>query len=332
MKFLTALRTELGQLSYSLKARKTPQQWRDQYAAIRGIRIFNTPSIHYRGPRTEVWGIAMVKDEIDILPSVIDHMFQQGVHRLLIADNLSHDGTREYIRERSNHDSRIIYAEDNYIPYVQSEKMTWLAHLAWRYGARWVIPFDADEFWYAPSDTLAKFLQTCQSSVIYAGFHHSVPVTENPSDVINTELVMDTADSFPGKVAFRAHPFAVVVRGNHEVCRLGAHERSLEIVHVQYRGAAQIARKVRQGAASAVSTGRDATVVTPHWLAGSKLSDSEIQEVWTNISHGLPDDRIQFKAEGPMARGKFLRWRSWNEDGSLNKFSSDASGNAGGSS
>ena len=35
-----ALRTELGQLSYSLKARKTPQQWRDQYAAIRGIRIF----------------------------------------------------------------------------------------------------------------------------------------------------------------------------------------------------------------------------------------------------------------------------------------------------
>ena len=70
MKFLTALRTELGQLSYSLKARKTPQQWRDQYAAIRGIRIFNTPSIHYRGPRTEVWGIAMVKDEIDILPYI----------------------------------------------------------------------------------------------------------------------------------------------------------------------------------------------------------------------------------------------------------------------
>lgn len=70
MKFLTALRTELGQLSYSLKARKTPQQWRDQYAAIRGIRIFNTPSIHYRGLRTEVWGIAMVKDEIDILPYI----------------------------------------------------------------------------------------------------------------------------------------------------------------------------------------------------------------------------------------------------------------------
>ena len=70
MKFLTALRTELGQLSYSLKARKTPQQWRDQYAAIRGIRIFNTPSVHYRGPRTEVWGIAMVKDEIDILPYI----------------------------------------------------------------------------------------------------------------------------------------------------------------------------------------------------------------------------------------------------------------------
>ena len=70
MKFLTALRTELGQLSYSLKARRTPQQWRDQYAAIRGIRIFNTPSIHYRGPRTEVWGIAMVKDEIDILPYI----------------------------------------------------------------------------------------------------------------------------------------------------------------------------------------------------------------------------------------------------------------------
>lgn len=211
MKFLTALRTELGQLSYSLKARKTPQQWRDQYAAIRGIRIFNTPSIHYRGPRTEVWGIAMVKDEIDILPSVIDHMFQQGVHRLLIADNLSHDGTREYIRERSTHDSRIIYAEDNYIPYVQSEKMTWLAHLAWRYGARWVIPFDADEFWFAPrGQTLAEFLRASASetAVYYAGFHHTVPVQNAPDDIINTELIMDTANSFPGKVAFRAHPLA----------------------------------------------------------------------------------------------------------------------------
>ncbi|MDO4883993.1 MAG: glycosyltransferase family 2 protein [Rothia sp. (in: high G+C Gram-positive bacteria)] len=317
MKILSALRTELGQLSYSFKARNTPRKWRDQIAAIKGIRTFNLPPVHLYGARTEVWGVSVVKNELDILPNVIEHMFAQGIDRILIADNLSDDGTTEYLQTAAARDPRIIYAHDNYNVHLQSEKMTWLSHLAWRHGARWIVPFDGDEFWYAPEQKLASFLRNSDKSVYYAGFHHTVPTIENPHDIVNTELVMDTADSFPGKVAFRSHPIAVVIPGNHNVHRLGGREHALNIVHLQYRSTTQIARKVRVGTETARRTGEDLGYFAPHWLAGSKLSDAEIAEVWANISSGKPDERIQFKAEGPMAHGKFLRWATWNEDGSL---------------
>ena len=320
MKFLTALRTELGQLSYSLKARKTRKGLKDQIAAIRHIHISNLPAHQFMGKRHEIWAVSVVKNELDILPHTISHFFRQGIDRILIADNLSTDGTREYVTDLAARDSRIIFAWDNYDVHLQSEKMTYLCHRAWQSGAAWIIPFDGDEFWFAPrGQTLAEFLRASapETAVYYAGFHHTVPVQNAPDDIINTELIMDTANSFPGKVEYRAHPLTVVLTRNHDVRRLGARRTGLDIVHVQYRGTTQIARKVRVGAQTARRTGEDLDYCAPHWIAGSKLTDAEIEQVWSNISRGLPDERIQFKAEGPMVHGKFLRWKSWNEDGSL---------------
>ena len=211
MKFLTALRTELGQLSYSLKARKTRKGLKDQIAAIRHIHISNLPAHQFMGKRHEIWAVSVVKNELDILPHTISHFFRQGIDRILIADNLSTDGTREYVIDLAARDSRIIFAWDNYDVHLQSEKMTYLCHRAWQSGAAWIIPFDGDEFWFAPrGQTLAEFLRASASetAVYYAGFHHTVPVQNAPDDIINTELIMDTANSFPGKVAFRAHPLA----------------------------------------------------------------------------------------------------------------------------
>lgn len=165
MNLLSKIRSELGQLSYSFKRRNTPKLWRDQVEAIRFLKVHNLPAPRLKGPRQEVWAVSVVKNELDILPSVLDHLFAQGIDRIIVADNLSTDGTREYLRQRANEDSRLIFAEDNCDRHIQSEKITYLSHLAWRSGARWIIPFDGDEFWYAEDEKLGDFLRNAPDNM-----------------------------------------------------------------------------------------------------------------------------------------------------------------------
>ena len=93
MNLLSKIRSELGQLSYSFKRRNTPKLWRDQVEAIRFLKVHNLPAPRLKGPRQEVWAVSVVKNELDILPSVLDHFFAQGIDRIIVADNLSTDGT-----------------------------------------------------------------------------------------------------------------------------------------------------------------------------------------------------------------------------------------------
>ena len=306
----SAIRTELGQISYSCKQRASVSAVADQIKASRGfITVTRMPT--FASTRGSVWGIALVKNELDVLPYVVEHLLAQGVDYLLIADNLSDDGTFEYLVDLANRDSRIIVLRDSTVAYLQSEKMTHLAFLAWSRGARWVVPFDADEFWYAQDGTLKDFFLHCPDFVVYAHLHHTVPTQDSPFDLINTELMMDSANSFPGKIAFRAHPLAVVVRGNHDVARLGSRSTGLDIVHLIYRGKDQIRRKFAQGFEGAEQTGRDTSIITPHWAAGAGLTYQDIADVWKKIVAGKPEPRIHFKAEGPMRTGRFLRAKTW---------------------
>lgn len=313
MKALQRVRHELGQLSYSAKQYKSFKAIRRQLGAIAQLHVHS--NLPPRSRRHDgLWAITVVKNELDILPYVIDHLFRQGIDRILVADNQSDDGTWDYLLQRASEDQRLLIARDTNPVHAQSEKMTYMAHLAWQRGARWIIPFDGDEFWYARGMSLKEYFLSSDLAVIDAGFHHTVPTVDSPENILDTELVMDSADSFPGKVAFRSHPLAVVIPGNHNVTRLGARGRGLEIVHVQYRGVEQIIRKVCQGTISSRLTQEDLSWFAPHWEAGSRLSHDEIQEVWQNISQGKADERIQYKAEGPMRRGTFLSWDTWDPE------------------
>lgn len=266
-----------------------------------------------------IWGVTVVRDELDVLPSTIRHLFDQGVDHVLVADNLSTDGTREWLVDASIRDPRLHVALDANPAHDQAAKMTWLAHQAWRSGADWIIPFDADEFWFARGATLKESLRSDPACIVYADFMHMVPTSAAPSDMFTAEYIMDTQPAFPGKVAFRAHPLAVVGPGNHAVTRPGASRHGLAIAHVQYRSPAQIARKVRQGVAAARLTGEDLAWFSPHWEAASKLADDTIAAVWLNIASGLPDERIQFKAYGPMLTLRPLTWHVWDPDGVVAK-------------
>src|ERR1043165_5300170 len=91
-----------------------------------------------------VVGISMVKDEADIIAATLRHMKTQVDH-LIVADNLSTDGTREILRK---FDVEVV--TDPEPAYRQSAKMTRLAQLARERGADWGVPFGAGENWDSP--------------------------------------------------------------------------------------------------------------------------------------------------------------------------------------
>lgn len=263
----------------------------------------------------EVWAVAMVRDEIDVLGATIDHLLEQGVDHVLVVDNGSVDGTRELLEQRAAQDGRVLAGSDPLVPYFQSEKMTWLAHCAWRGGADWVIPFDADEWWFADSGSLGEHLRTRPERVLHAHLHHMVPIQADPADVARAEFVLDSSPGRVGKVAFRSHPLARVERGNHAVSRVGEVGRSLHIAHAIYRGPGQVLRKVRQGSAAALLTGDDTAEITPHWAKADRHSDADVEQMWETISRGGAEPRLGFDAAGPMVHVRPGTWRTWDPDG-----------------
>lgn len=305
------LRNQYWQLKLTVLQRNSFAKIRQQALAM--YKIKPPHGEPWRKRKDQLWGIAMVKNELDVLPAVVEHLFAQGVDRLLISDNNSTDGTYEYLVDLERNDPRVRVVKDPIEAYIQSEKMTWLAHLAWRYGARWIIPFDADEFWFAPNQNLKDELLGSNADVLYARFRHGVPTTETFEVTPELEIMLDTTPAFPGKVAFRSHPLAVLGPGNHEVARTGSREHGLDILHLIYRNRQQIARKFSQGTQSALKTKEDLESFTPHWTKGSTLSAEEIGSVWQNISSGKPDPRILYKAVGPMRRGRFIMKKTWND-------------------
>jgi hypothetical protein len=306
-------REQLGQLSWTAREYASAQRLRRQVAVARAMQL---PSIPPRRRRIgEVWGVAMVRDELDVIGCTIDHLLDQGVDRVLIVDNGSVDGTRELLERRSTADRRVLAGVDPLVPYYQSEKMTWLAHRAWRGGADWVIPFDADEWWFAETGGLAEHLRQRSERIVHAHLHHMVPREPDPADLMGAEFVLDATRGRVGKVAFRSHPLARVERGNHAVSRVGEVGTGLRIAHAIYRGPGQVLRKVRQGSEAAALTGDDTAEITPHWTRANRHGDEEVARMWDTISRGEPEPRLGFDAVGPMVAVRPGTWHTWDPDG-----------------
>lgn len=309
------LRAQLGQLSWTAREYASLERLRRQSLVARRMELPDLP-LRRRHPG-EVWGVAMVRDEIDVIGTTLDHLLEQGLDRVLVVDNGSVDGTRELLHQRATDDERILVGDDPVVPYYQSEKMTWLAHRAWRAGADWVIPFDADEWWFARGGGLADHLRSRPESVLYAHLHHMVPRKPDPADLVGAEFVLDSTPGRVGKVAFRSHPLARVDRGNHAVSRVGQVGSSLYIAHAIYRGPGQVMRKVRQGTHAASLTGDDIAELTPHWASTNQHDDDEVVQMWDTIRQGQPEPRLGFDAIGPMVHVRPGTWRTWDPESAI---------------
>ena len=112
----------------------------------------------------QVFGLMVVRNEADILTINVRHHRAVGVDRFLIIDNGSTDGTDQILRNLSQN-GLVEWTRDPG-SYRQAEMTTELAREAWRQGADWVIPIDADEFWCAPAGDLRSVLENSSAGAI----------------------------------------------------------------------------------------------------------------------------------------------------------------------
>ena len=112
----------------------------------------------------KLFGVMMVRNEADILGVNLRHHFAQGVDQFLVVDNGSSDPTISVL-ESFAEDGRLRWIRDAG-PYNQSDITTDLAREAGTMGADWVVPIDADEFWFAPEGTLKDVLRETTAAAL----------------------------------------------------------------------------------------------------------------------------------------------------------------------
>ncbi len=231
-----------------------------------------------------VWAVGMVRDEADIIETVVRHLIAQGVERILIADNLSTDGTSE-ILGRLARSYPVTVLADRLQEYYQAEKTTLLARAAARAGASWVVPFDADEIWLAPTGTVAEWLAACDAEVVQAPTFNHVPTSADDASEVDPVRRLRWRKTQPNrlhKVAFRAHRRARLAYGNHGVSRSGRRTTGLEIRHFPYRSEEQFVRKLRQGFA-ALNASDLTDEVGKHWRGLGTRDDAELRAAWQQL-------------------------------------------------
>lgn len=146
----------------------------------------------------------MARNEAAYIGEVLDHLWRQGVDRIVVEDGTSTDLTVEVCRE---HGAEVVRETDR--AYDQPARMAALT-TAWCSEGDWVVPFDADEFWYGVGGTLRTVLTDTSASKCWARmFEHR-----------DRDHRRKEAKPLP-KVAYRWAPGVTPAFGNHSVTVVG---------------------------------------------------------------------------------------------------------------
>jgi hypothetical protein len=240
-----------------------------------------------------VWAVGMVRDEADVIGTVVANLLAQGVERVLVADNLSRDATTAVLEDlASSHPVTVV--QDRLPAYYQAEKTTLLARAAARAGAGWVLPFDADEIWTAPGTTVAQWLASCDAAVVQVPVYNHVPTASDDPGETDPFVRLRWRKQEPNrlhKVVFRAQPRARLLQGNHGVVRRGRRGRGLEIRHFPNRSEEQFVRKLRQGHAALMVSDVDPEL-GKHWRGLGAGDDEALRAQWRDLvdTHNLPGE------------------------------------------
>lgn len=287
-----------------------------------------------------------MKDEEDVAYHVVMHMACEGLDGIIVADNGSTDGTLARLELAAMHARRdygtTVQIEDDPEPgYYQSEKMTGLAQRAVRqHGAEWIIPFDADEVWYAPH-SLRQWLSEMPAAtmIVHAElYNHFVTAVDEKEETPlhpNPFKTMVYRQAKPGalpKVAFRWVDGAVIQMGNHGVNMPEAAANlqnlngagGLTIRHFPYRSFDHFKRKAINGAKAYAATDLPETYGA-HWRQYGQLLERQgegaLKEVWERWYYFLVP-AIAGMVHDPAP---FRRWKWGEDDGDESEAAADPS-------
>lgn len=271
-----------------------------------------------RGPRRpgSVWAVCLARNEEDIIAYTVRHMLAQGMSGVIVVDNLSTDATRTILDDLAS-DPRVYIGTDRQVGFHQGGKTSYLSHLAWRAGADWVVPFDADEFWFAEGESVASFLARQSADAVWCDFRNVFPTVDSGRIELErgAPVQVERHENAWLRVCFRARRWAWVGEGNHalrdstETPVLGLH-----MLHYSYRSLEQYSRKVDQGVTALHAAGKDNTIAT-HWRFWSSLPVQERAILWRRY---LSVDGAS--AEGPIPPNERVlipdptTWTEWDPD------------------
>lgn len=224
--------------------------------------------------------VSMFKDEGDIAGATVSKLLEEGVDHVIVADNLSTDDTRS-ILESFGADVTVV--DDPEVGFFQSRKMDALAHRAGDMGADWIIPFDADEWFYSPQGRIGDVLPQCDATVLQVkALRHFPHPTDDlaEADPVRRMKWRSIYEMDGAKVAYRYHPDARLHMGNHDVVLDGRREDGwLELREFQYRSYEHFVRKVRNGKAAYDATDLPESCGI-HWRRNGALDEDGLRAEW----------------------------------------------------
>ena len=233
-----------------------------------------------RGP---IWAVTMVRNEEHRIAGSVRQLLDGGVDCVVVADNLSSDGTGDVLADLM-HDHPVIMVKDGEQAHYQGQKMSLLARAVSRCGASWIVPFDADELWYGIGEPLAQRLRSVTGDAASAPMYDFLPA---PGDVDTTDpyhdLARRTLRPVTSKTAFRAHLLATIASGNHYALHPARVDRgALAIRHYPFLGFEHFIEKALQGATALGATDLPENIGA-HWREWAAASDADRVALWNDL-------------------------------------------------
>ncbi len=234
-----------------------------------------------------VAAILMVRDEADLIEHTLRHL-QTQVDGIVVADNLSSDGTTEILArfEKESRGDFFVYDDDD-PAYYQARKMTGLAEKARALGFDWGLFVDADEMWVTEPNgrPIREHLLSLPPDVqaVRARVFHYIPTADDPDDDNPFRRIgwrLAAASSLP-KMGARLVEGLEVEAGNHGVTIDGERPRlvagGLRVNHYSWRSPAQYGRKIRNGARAYAATDLPEEVGV-HWRMWGDPESPDLEE------------------------------------------------------
>jgi glycosyltransferase involved in cell wall biosynthesis len=259
----------------------------------------------------QVFGLMMVRNEADILRVNLLHHLTLGIDQFLIIDNGSTDGTPEILEELSRDTQRVHWTRDMG-PFQESRFRSALSREAYHRGADWVLPTDADEFWFAPRENFRDVFEASSAGVLRAhivnfvqrrdqliasaeGLLHmtrraAIPMgsVEHADELVESGQLAQVEIKTLPKCVCRASATAEIGLGSHAVAGVtGSQENTDDLVcfHAGLRARSVLEAKMTDHAERAKALGSDPHLAW-HWRRWGRLwHERRMDDEWRANSY-----------------------------------------------